>query len=140
MKKLINYTTIKTFERDLYIWLLKARGWLRYVRCSSPLSDFFVSAVTFIHISVWLTTFSWSEDVVVPGKLKRLLVIELWHHNQTVRIKIQISKIQMEASAIENLSYSDKVSMIINRYKSTKDIYIYMTERRKCYLYYDLHI
>ena len=37
----------------------------------------------------------------------------------------------MQAQGIENLNYADKVSMIRNRYKSTKDLHIYMTERRK---------
>jgi hypothetical protein len=35
------------------------------------------------------------------------------------------------SGAIENLSYQDKISMIRNRYKSTKDLWTYMVERRK---------
>ena len=34
-------------------------------------------------------------------------------------------------ASIEQLSYHDKISMIRNRYKSTKDLWLYMTERRK---------
>ena len=46
----------------------------------------------------------------------------------------------MQAQGIENLNYNDKVSMIRNRYKSTKDIYLYMTERRKYINYRKSHI
>ena len=34
-------------------------------------------------------------------------------------------------SGIEQLSYQDKISMIRSRYKSTKDLWTYMVERRK---------
>ena len=46
----------------------------------------------------------------------------------------------MQATGLENLNYSDKVSMIRNRYKTTKDLYIYMTERRKYFNYYMSYI
>ena len=45
----------------------------------------------------------------------------------------------MQATGLENLNYNDKVSMIRNRYKSTKDIYIYMTERRKYFNHHNSH-
>lgn len=37
-------------------------------------------------------------------------------------------------ASIEQLSYQDKISIIRSRYKSTKDLYVYMTERRKLIL------
>ena len=43
----------------------------------------------------------------------------------------------MQAQGIENLNYNDKVSMIRNRYKSTKDLHTYMTERRKYFNYHN---
>jgi hypothetical protein len=37
---------------------------------------------------------------------------------------------------VERLSVHDKISMIKNRYKSTKDLWLYMTERRKLFSFY----
>ena len=34
-------------------------------------------------------------------------------------------------SSIEQLSYQDKINMIRSRYKSTKDLWIYLVERRE---------
>ena len=43
-------------------------------------------------------------------------------------------KLITKMQSIDQLSVQDKISMIRNKYKTTKDLWTYMTERRKSFL------
>ena len=65
-----------------------------------------------------------------PEFIRNQIWIQSYSKIITVRTLI-IFKLISNMASIEQLSYHDKISMIRNRYKSTKDLWLYMTERRK---------